>query len=89
MSGDGTKVVSIKGEPLPEAGTPNEKLVERLEEALDRARLGQTAGIVLVEVSHRKDAQYAIYGHYLTAFSTMGALSAAQTEITCTYVANE
>jgi hypothetical protein len=44
-----TKVVSLHGEALPTPGEPVADVVKLLDEVLERARSGETLGVVVVE----------------------------------------
>ena len=70
---DGSKIVSLNGNDLPEPGKVNPKIVKVLEEELERARAGNTAGIVIVTVDHECRSFYRIHGQNLSTYNATGA----------------
>lgn len=76
-----SKIVSLNGNDLPEPGKPNPKIVELLEQLLERAQAGETAGILVVDVDHECRSRYWIYGQNLSTYNATGAAFAAAHEL--------
>lgn len=76
-----SKIVSLNGGPLPEPGQVNPRMVEVLEAALERAKAGNSAGIVLIEINHELSCRYWITGYSLATFPALGALAAVQHDL--------
>mgnify|MGYP001618845364 CR=1 FL=1 len=70
------KVVSLKGNTLPQPGQPSEKFVAFLEEQLQRAKSAETIGFAGAIIERDLSATYWIAGH-TGGFSMVGALQCA------------
>ena len=74
---DNNKVVTMDGRPLPKKGELNgynKKVIETLEEILERARAGQIVSVYIVAVDDEIKDEYYIAGGPGT-YSTAGMLS--------------
>lgn len=74
------KVVQLNGESHPSKDEPNQSVITHLEKALERAKSGETHGVVLVEVYHDFATSYLTAG-YVTGYSAIGATQVALNSI--------
>ena len=79
MSGE-SKIVNLRGDPLPEPGQPVESMVAALEAALERARQGETVGLALVEIDHAYRAFWSVRG-WPKSFAFLGALASCHADL--------
>lgn len=75
-----SKVVQINGEAHPSKDEPNQSVITHLEKALERAKSGETHGIVLTEVYYDLGSSYLTAG-YVTGYSAIGATQVALNSI--------
>lgn len=71
------KVVALDGGGVPSMREPLPKIVDYLEEQLERARSGDIQGIVVVAMDGDGCCDYAALG-YTNAYSLLGALEYAK-----------
>jgi hypothetical protein len=69
-----SNVVSISGDRVPQAGEPNPRLVESLEDLLERARSGEVQGVAYAALDRDNLAHWCC-GGLVGCYSVLGALT--------------
>lgn len=73
------EVQSLFGDPIP-LGEPVESCVEALEAALERAKAGETVGVVIAEAHADRASSYRVAG-LLGGYGTLGAVERAKADL--------
>lgn len=74
-------VISLNGDPLVEAaGTPNQTVINALEEALEQARAGKIQGVTMAWLDERAHACWRSFG-FVGGFSLVGALEHLKADV--------
>ena len=76
-------VSSIFGGEIPtgETGEPNESLISFLEDLLERARSGNSVGVIATELHNDRSASWHVVGQ-VGGFTMLGAATVALDELT-------
>ncbi len=69
---DNEKIVSLTGQPVGQPGAVNDSCVKALEEALERARAGQIAGVGIVLLWPDNPSAYSLGGR-IGGYTMLGA----------------
>jgi hypothetical protein len=69
-------IIQLNGDALPSKDKPEESVIKFLELALERARCGETHGVVLIETHADLTASQTIMG-YTGNYSAIGATQVA------------
>ena len=77
-----SKIVSLGGATLPEPGKVNPRIVEVLENELEKARAGRTAGIIIIGADHECSPWYRLTGQNLCVAAVVGAVHVVSHELT-------
>jgi len=72
-----TNVISINGGEVPQLATPQESVIEALENALEAARSGRVQGVAFVTLESDGMASYTVAG-LVTSYSLLGGLDMAR-----------
>jgi len=71
-----SNIVQLNGESHPSKDEPNQSVIAHLEKALERAKSGETHGVIMVEVYYDFATSYLTAG-YVTGYSAIGATQVA------------
>ena len=75
-----SNIVQLNGEAHPSKDEPNQTVINYLEKALERAKSGETHGVIMVEVYHDFSTSYLTAG-YVTCRAAIGSTQVALNSI--------